>query len=361
MKNNNFLNETVSMQEVVHKPVTHQIELIQWLNETISPTHQITKQAVQMVNDIRACTDKSNKRDLKRKLPGITPGCLLQIGQQRLEKNIVSRTGWMQIDIDHSDNPSINDSAMLRQAVANIVYVAYSGLSVSGKGVWALIKVQNPEKLDQHFTQLQYDFASRGIVIDPSKGSNPHDFRFYSFDPEAIIKKEYKLYDRLPIASPLKSSIIQNSEVNSSDRDIFQEAARHTRNKGYTFTYKKDMHNSIFQLCCFLNWSGVAREKTEDWISKNLISLSEINSNCISYPYEIYHNDFGIRFSGNRHDLPKKVISTPAVNIPKQKKHTHQKINPYTGEIIDQRGYPASWDEVELLSQVKTENQNNIF
>jgi hypothetical protein len=59
------------------------------------------------------------------------------------------------------------------------------------------VKVKHPERSREHFEQLKKDFASLGIILDPSKGGNPTDPRFYSYDPNAYLAPEFRVYDRV--------------------------------------------------------------------------------------------------------------------------------------------------------------------
>jgi hypothetical protein len=74
---------------------------------------------------------------------------------------------------------------------------------------------------------------------------------------------------------------------------VFERARTHVNNKGYTFTHGTDMHNSIFQLCCFLNFKGIPQHEAESWIDANVLPLSDINSNCITAPYKRYASSYG--------------------------------------------------------------------
>ncbi|HKK44506.1 MAG TPA: PriCT-2 domain-containing protein [Balneolaceae bacterium] len=137
---------------------------------------------------------------LKKGLPLATVGAVCE-GGRKLE-NVKQRTGWIALDIDAKDNPHLNDAEAVRDAISRIIYVAFAGLSVSGKGVWALVKVEDPNKQAKYFEQLQIDFRKRGIILDSTKGKNPNDARFYSFDPDAVINEDFEVYDRLPREKP---------------------------------------------------------------------------------------------------------------------------------------------------------------
>jgi hypothetical protein len=156
---------------------------------------------------------ETGKEELKKSLPLATVGAVLT-GEKNKEKypkpgsgyrvkeQIKKRTGWIALDIDAGDNPHLKDAEAVRDAIARVVYVAFAGLSVSGKGVWALVKVANPKEQARYFEQLQLDFKSRGIILDSTKGKNPNDARFYSFDPDAVINDDFEIYDRLPEEKP---------------------------------------------------------------------------------------------------------------------------------------------------------------
>ncbi|MAL18656.1 MAG: hypothetical protein CL670_00665 [Balneola sp.] len=129
-------------------------------------------------------------------LPQLCAGAVLQGGHAK--EHIVSKTGWLMFDIDDDHNPSISDWPDVREFVAQIPHVAFSGLSVSGNGVWGLIHIAQPDKQKEHFEQLKADFQDCGIILDTTKGKNPNDKRAYSYDPDAYIAEEFQVYDRLP-------------------------------------------------------------------------------------------------------------------------------------------------------------------
>ena len=61
------------------------------------------------------------------------------------------------------------------------------------------MRIKNLDRYSDHFKQLSIDFASIGIKLDTSKGGNPTDLRIYSYDPQAYIAQEFKVYDRMVI------------------------------------------------------------------------------------------------------------------------------------------------------------------
>jgi hypothetical protein len=137
--------------------------------------------------------------ELKKQLPVFTPGAVMNHRDKAITDPPQLRvvTGWMQFDVDAKDNLHLGDASHLRNEISKIVFVAFCSLSTSGKGVWGLVKVKHPDRYREHFEQLKKDFASLGIILDPSKGGNPTDLRFYTYDSDAYIAPEFKIYDRM--------------------------------------------------------------------------------------------------------------------------------------------------------------------
>jgi len=159
---------------------------------------------------------KTCNQSIKKSLPLVTVGGEFTNGRKQVD--IIQHTGWIALDVDHKDNMHLPCAAVLRDEIAKLGHVAFSGLSVSGKGVWCLVKVSDPKKQALHFEQLKSDFRHLKIILDPSKGKNANDARFLSYDPEAIVKKDFKIYDRLPPQSKKrrrsKANVKSNGDSN---------------------------------------------------------------------------------------------------------------------------------------------------
>jgi len=166
-----------------------------WLRSTTWPRTERELARMRQVLQYRQQPDG----ELKKQLPIFTPGALMNHRNKAIidppQLHIV--TGWMQFDVDAKDNQDLGDAAHLRDEISKIVFVAYCAVSTSGNGVWGLVKVKHPDCYREHFEQLKIDFASVGITLDPSKGGNPTDPRFFTFDPDAYFASEFKVYDRM--------------------------------------------------------------------------------------------------------------------------------------------------------------------
>ncbi|WP_340106913.1 BT4734/BF3469 family protein [Rhodohalobacter sp. 8-1] len=232
--------------------------------------------------EIRAALDKKGYTKFKRSLPLITVGAVCEGG--RKDKHVAHKTGWVALDIDLKDNPHLFDFEAVRREISKIVYVAFCALSASGNGVWALVKIKYPERQKEYFQQLEYDFKQRGVLLDNSKGKNPNDARFLTYDANAFITDDFRIYDRLPNLTKVKPKAPVSV---SHSNDVFEFAMNLVKKEhGYTFTHPGDMHNSLFHFCSILHWKGVPRTKAEKYIDENILSLSKITTNCISGAYK---------------------------------------------------------------------------
>jgi hypothetical protein len=172
--------------------------------------------------------------------------------------------------------------------------VAFTALSASGRGVWALVKVAEPENIGAHFEQLDRDFQSLGIALDTSKGGNPSDLRIYSFDPDAVIKERFALYTRKFTAPTKRNPSRTMRRGPMSQASIFKGAETYATRKAGAFTVTEgNRHHYIDNLCYYLNRHGIPQSEAEAYINAHLMPLSEIKSNCITHSYKAHGNLFG--------------------------------------------------------------------
>ena len=305
-----MFNDTVSMLTSFSDP-PKDIRLADWLHKCMHHCEYTP-----------ACLDYRTEpsRQKKESMPSVIVGARCVGGHA--SENIVDLTGWVSIDIDQKHNPGITDWPGVRDELAKVKYIAFSGLSLSMSGVWCLVKVSHPDKLKGHFRAFKRDFERIGLNLDTSKGENANDKRFYSYDPDAIIKDKYIVFDDL-IGDP--PTITQKkSRIRYSDSgDIFEQAKRFVENRGYNFT-NGNMHFSIYRLCCFLNRKGIPQDQAETWIDTNIISLHDVKSNCISYPYTEYAHEHG---AGIDHASEGEYEAFSTYQAPTQ--------------------YPADWDSID--------------
>jgi hypothetical protein len=111
------------------------------------------------------------------------------------------------------------------------------------------------------------------------------------------------------------------------------------------------MHRSIYQLCCVLNRKGVPQYEAERYIDANIYPLDKIPpSNCITDPYQRFKHQFGIWADNDQPPTRQpdyKPRPEPVGRVTVGRPDAPHGFNPYTGETFDQRGYPASWDNIK--------------
>lgn len=140
-----------------------------------------------------------NKKKIKDGLPGFTPSALLAT-RETGNVTVTSRTGLIQFDID----TDMYDLDELKAAIFALPFVAWCGLSCSGRGIYALVLIAEPERQREYVEHCFKVFKDYGIPIDTSKGRNAHDLRYVSYDsrplwrdyPEPLLIKHFRAQQR---------------------------------------------------------------------------------------------------------------------------------------------------------------------
>ena len=298
---------------------------------------------VPLINWLAACAKGGRYKDrvlkyretgapeIKKGLPLVTPGARC-IGGRRKE-HVQELTGWICLDIDAKDNPT-KPAAAIRDEIIKITNVAFAALSTGGKGVWALVKVSDPEKQDAHFEALLKDFERFGIKLDSSKGRNPNDARFYSYDPQARINTNFEVYKK-KLTQPVNRANPVQSGVRSTygERALQQEigilamAPKGTRNE----TLFK-CAASLFELVAGGELNGI---ETENILMDTALRIGLSKSECL------------------------KTISS-AKQSGMQNPRSASK-SPHKPELHKPPGYPSAWDEVKPPKQGSSEWDEMIY
>ncbi len=150
----------------------HSVNLLQWLQST-----KYKKE----VDAIRQIESKTDRDELKAKLPAITPSGLFS---QRNAEGLIKHSGFIAIDIDFKDNKQIDNYVDLKNELKKIKHIAYVGLSVSGNGYWALIPIADSGKHKECVEFLVLQFKQYGIILD-SACKDVCRLRGYSYDKGA--------------------------------------------------------------------------------------------------------------------------------------------------------------------------------
>ena len=160
------------------------------------------------VKEIRIEPDKLKRRELKSKLPSITPSGTFS---KRCNSGLIQHSGFICMDVDQKDNPKITNWEALKGTITDLDGLYYSGLSASGKGLFLVIKVAYPEKHTEHFIALAADLKNRGVNPDASCGDVTR-LRGASFDPQPYYNPSVSPYKKLltPEIRSVASTELQN-------------------------------------------------------------------------------------------------------------------------------------------------------
>tara|TARA_R100000388_G_scaffold94874_1_gene83896 strand:+ start:1598 stop:3394 length:1797 start_codon:yes stop_codon:yes gene_type:complete len=159
-----------------------------------SPIHTHVSTALRRIQDGKSSTlikkvrkgDKEKKKDL----PVV---CFSGEFYQRKDDALLEHSSFIVLDFDHVDVNKVKDSL----AVDDFVYSCWT--SPSGDGVKALVRITNPERHKDHFRSLIDYFDVRyNLEVDPT-GINESRACFESYDPDIIIKDDYKRFGKFSV------------------------------------------------------------------------------------------------------------------------------------------------------------------
>ena len=166
-------------------------DLEKWLLETINPP----KLLLNAVNRYR----NSMNKEIKSKLPCITVSANFK--DHRSEKNIKEKNPLIVLDIDRYAKKGKHnlcvDMLLVKEMFMNHPCTLYCGYSVSGDGIYAIIKLYTSDSLEKYFDYFQEKLANIGINIDGSCKDYAR-LRFFSHDSEAYYNPKAKRY-KLPV------------------------------------------------------------------------------------------------------------------------------------------------------------------
>ena len=160
---------------------------------------------------------KKEKSELKGKLQCFSPSALLK---SRAKGNIIeiSRTGILQLDFDYYDIQDY-DIEELKRAVFSLPFIAFCGLSCSGKGFFALALIAEPERLSEYAEHFFQVFLKYGIKADTSKGRNVNDLRYLSYDANMLIREDPEILKikRFKAPEAIKRTFISKPTFNGKN------------------------------------------------------------------------------------------------------------------------------------------------
>jgi predicted P-loop ATPase len=139
-----------------------------------------------LVNQYRNITDEAQKRQFKAdKIPCFTVSGTFE---GKTADTIKKHSGFIAMDFD-----GVEDLDQTRSLLYADQYTYAGFLSVSGKGICLLVKIDGSKHLESFKGLEKYYFEKYGEVID-TQTSNVNRLRFYSHDPNLFLNPNSKVF-----------------------------------------------------------------------------------------------------------------------------------------------------------------------
>jgi len=163
--------------------------------------------------DVRNAPNKEIKDLKKKSAPVVT---ISGSFSERKADGLRKHSGYIAIDIDNLDDP-----AETKKRISSDTYIYSAFISISGKGLCLIIKIDGTRHLDAFNAIAAYLYNEYQLIVDQS-GKNVSRARFVSYDPALIHntnaatfkkylpkKKEYKQQKVVVIKTDFDSMIAQ--------------------------------------------------------------------------------------------------------------------------------------------------------
>lgn len=142
------------------------------------------------VEAIRNEKDKTKRSKLKQKIPAFTAGGLFT---SRNVNGLISHSGRLAIDFDLQDNPALGRGLeAVRKLLCEDKFSEYVSLSVSGQGLFAIVRIDGNKTCESFAYLEQYYKETYGLVIDKSC-KDVSRLRFMSFDPHIYCNEKAEI------------------------------------------------------------------------------------------------------------------------------------------------------------------------
>lgn len=158
---------------------------------------------------------RAGRLELKKRLPGVTVSGTFT---RRNNESLIKHSGFIALDIDGKDNPTVTDWQGLRDTLGTWHEVLMAALSVSGKGLFLIIPLAYPHNHREQYLALEKDFAAFGLVTD-RQCKDVSRLRGISSDAQATWNPQAKPYKKQiiepkpyhgkPKASPELSKLVE--------------------------------------------------------------------------------------------------------------------------------------------------------
>ena len=125
----------------------------------------------------------------KRSMPCYSPSGVFDV---RNSEGLIKHSGMLCVEWD-----KVEDCQELKDLLNGLPFIYYAGLSCSGRGVFALIRIADPSKHREYFRALSEYFGGIGYQVDES-GKDVCRLRVASWDAEPVFNADSEVWSELP-------------------------------------------------------------------------------------------------------------------------------------------------------------------
>lgn len=167
------------------------VTIYQSITDTKNPFHIPLGTALQRIKsgkskDIVEKIRDTGEKDLKISLPAVL---FSGVFEERKDAGLKQHSGFIVLDIDDLSNPK-----EVKQTLSLDSYVYSCWLSPSGKGVKALVKINDSTRHREHFFAIEKYFDNHyNIVVDPT-GKNVSRACYESYDSELYLNEDSETF-----------------------------------------------------------------------------------------------------------------------------------------------------------------------
>jgi len=218
-----------------------------------------------VVLNVRTIADKKERDIAKKRCPLVTVSGSFA---GRSDNSIRKHSGFIAIDIDKIENPNA-----VKELLANDRYIYASFISISGKGLCLIFRIDGTKHLESFEGIGAYLYENYQIIIDQSC-KNVSRARFVSYDPYMVYNSDALMFKKYP-AKKKASKVSRVVFVQSDFDEIVQQ-----------------LYNRNINLC----------ETYQDWISTAYALISEFGEGGSAY----FHTLSSISGKYNSEDTDKQ-------------------------------------------------------
>lgn len=233
-----------------------------------------------LVEEIRNTLDKEKAQKLKYNLPSI---CFSgTFGKERTDESLIEHSGFLVLDFDN-----VADLRNRQNEIISNDFIYACWISPSGKGLKALVRIEDGKYHKEHFEALREIFPE----VDKS-GINLSRVCYESYDPEM-----YQYPDAAIFTKRKKIEVVTAKEKLFIDEEkTFQYLLKWIANKKEAFV-TGERNNFIFKLAASCCRYGIHEQSTQTLISNEFLINSDFTQSeanrAIRSAYKANKEKFG--------------------------------------------------------------------